>query len=65
MERRLTERQQRIVELIAEGEDTEGVAEALGVGYYTARDLQRTLRDTLGAPRVRDIPEYARHTCAA
>lgn len=41
--RRLSEKQRRIIELIADGYDTEGIAREMGVSKWTVRDHVRKL----------------------
>lgn len=46
----------RVVSLIAEGLDTEGIAEELGVSRYTVRDMIRRLRKIVGADTMLELP---------
>jgi two-component system secretion response regulator SsrB len=44
----LTPRQLKVLKLIGEGKDTEGIAEALGISAHTVQFHRRGLRSTLG-----------------
>lgn len=49
----------RVVTLIEEGEATDGIARALGIDRWSARDLIRDLRERLGATSLPEIPARA------
>ena len=57
---KLTGRQTEILWLVAQGCDTEEIAETLGIGIWTLRDHIRRLREKLGAKSMRDLPACAR-----
>lgn len=59
----LTYQQCRIVNMIAEGKNTDAVAAALGVSRWTARDRIRKLCATLGGSMA-ELPALAeKHGC--
>jgi DNA-binding NarL/FixJ family response regulator len=54
--RELTPQERRIVELIADGLDTQRIADELGVGRYSVRRHIRVMRDRYGVDTMLGLP---------
>jgi DNA-binding CsgD family transcriptional regulator len=53
---RLTDTERRVVALIAEGMDTEDIAEAMFVSRYTIRSKIRRIRQLVGGSSLTELP---------
>lgn len=53
---KVTRHERRVVQLIADGEDADGIAEELGLSRWTIRDQVRLLRRKLNAGSLEELP---------
>ena len=56
----ISEQQGRVLRLIADGYDTDGISEELGISYETVRQHISRLKRKFGCARFVDLPDCAR-----